>query len=312
MLLKARRFLDLAAWTLLVRTLSRSGSDIVQTNMAELSLPVRLLALFLPKLHVVHTVQNPVSSEPWYWRVLNLLTLSLCDRIVFCSESLRAESGISGGKILAVQNGIEIESPALDLKNLREKFGLGQEEKVVCCVARLTRQKGQDILIRAIAQLAAQKKNIRLLLAGDGEDADSLIILSKELGVERLVHFLGRRFDIPEILSISDVYAAPSRWEGLGISLGEAMLAGIPCVGTKIAGHVDILKDGITGLAVTPGDPSAMAAGIMRLLDNPGEARSMAQIAREFIKAGFTIRSMAEKYEKIYLDLVGGGRNEQS
>lgn len=305
--LGARRYLDPSAWRRLFSLLLSSRPDIIQTNMPELSLPVRLLALFMPGVRVIHAVQNPFSSEPWYWRFLNTRTFFLCDRVIFCSESMREAAGYGGGKFLTVQNSMEIES-AVPGSGLRGEFGIGRDEKVICCVARLTRQKGQDILIRAIAILSAQRANIRLLLAGDGEDAEDLRRLALELGVSGKVSFLGRRSDISSILAASDIYAASSRWEGLGLSLGEAMLAGLPCVGTAISGHADILKDGVTGTTVPPEDPSALAAGIARLLDDPTEAGRLAAAARELIKAGFTAESMAKKYERVYLDLAGEAR----
>ncbi len=309
--LGAMRYLVPGAWLRLVFLILKSGPDIVQTNMPELSLPVRLLALFLPGTRVIHTVQNPFSSAPWYWRCLNICTLWLCDRVIFCSQSLKDGTGLNSrflrSRCYVVQNGIEI-GAVPPVPGLRAELGIGDGEKVICCVARLARQKGQDILIRAIAELAGQKRSVRLLLAGDGEDAESLKALAGELGVSGKVAFLGRRSDISRILSASDIYAAPSRWEGLGLSLGEAMLAGIPCVGTDIDGHVDILKDGITGVAVPLEDASALAAGIIHLLDNPAEARKLAAAAGEFIRAGFTVEGMAKKYEKIYLDLAGDSR----
>lgn len=306
-LLGARRYLDPAAWRRLFSLILGSRPDIVQTNMPELSLPVRLLALFLPGTRVIHTVQNPFSSEPWYWRFLNKGTLFLCARVVFCSESMKAGAGYDGEKFIAVQNGMEL-IPAPAGSGFRPDLGIKQGEKVICCIARLARQKGQDALVRAVALLHGQKRNVRLLLVGDGEDSENLKLQAREVGVSDKVSLLGRRSDTAAILAASDIYAAPSRWEGLGISLGEAMLAGVPCVATAISGHADILKDGITGIAVPPEDAPALAAGIARLLDDPAEAGRLAAAARAFIKAEFTVESMAKKYEKIYLDLAGRAR----
>ena len=305
--LGARRYLDPAAWRRLFSFILASRPDIIQTNMPELSLPVRLLALFMPGTRILHTVQNPVSSEPWYWRILNTGTFFLCARIVFCSESMKEGSGFSGDKFVAVQNGMEIESvPAGE--GLRPELGIGRDEKVICCVARLALQKGQDVLIRAIALLSGQKRSVRLLLVGDGEDSENLKLQARELGVQDKVSFFGRRSDISAILAASDLYAAPSRWEGLGLSIGEAMLAGLPCVGTAISGHADILKDGVTGVAVPPEDAPALAAGIARLLNDPAEAGRLAAAARDLIKTGFTVEGMAKKYERIYLALAGRAR----
>ncbi len=304
--LGARRYLDPAAWSGLVRLLRSYRPDIVQTNMAELSVPLRLMKPLLGGAKIVHAVQNPLSSEPGPWRSLNLLTLSLCDRIVLCSRGLADGLPRSGGpherRTRVVPNGIE-RVPASDGPVLRAELGIAPEEKVVCCVGRLTGQKGQDTLIRAFAGLASARR-LRLLLAGDGEDAPALRALAAGLGVRDLVHFLGRRPDAGGVLAAADVYAAPSRWEGLPLALGEAMLAGVPCAASAIPGHADLLKDGVTGLSFGPDDVPALSAALARLLDGPAEAGKMAAAARAMVSAGFSVEAMARGYERIYRELA--------
>lgn len=308
--LGARRYLDLRAWRCLAAWLSASRPDLVQTNLPELSVPVRLLALFLPGVRVIHAVHNPLSSEPWYWRLLNLATLPLCRRVVFCSQSMRdtepAARLLALGRGRVVRNGVErAAGPAA--RGLRGVLGIGPGEKVICCIARLSRQKGQDVLIRALAMLLARGRAVRLLLAGDGEDRERLEALAAGSGAAGKVIFLGRRPDAGSILSACDIYAAPSRWEGFGLSLGEAMLAGLPCVATGIPGHADLLTDGVTGLAVPPGDAAALAAGIDRLIDDPDASSRLAAAGREFVRKELGVESMAGGYEAVYLEAAGRG-----
>ena len=305
--LNARRFLDMGAWLRLVKLLFSMRPDIVQTNLPELSVPVRLLALFLPGVRVVHGVHNPFDSEPWYWRALNLLTAPFCAALAFSSRGLMEHELKLRGRLhtrtVAIPNGVE---PAAGPKGLREELGIGAGEKVVCCSARLTAQKGQDLLIRAVAELARRNKSVRLLLAGDGEDMESLKALCAELGLEEKVFLLGRREDIGRLLAASDIYASASRWESFDIALGEAMLAGLPCVATEIAGHEDILKDWETGIAVPPWSPVALASAIELILDRPQKAAEMAVAAQALIKRDFSPEAMGRKYEKLYLETAGG------
>jgi len=302
--LEAGRYLSPRAWLRFIRLLLALRPDIVQTSLPELSVPLRLFCALMPGTRVLHTVQNPFYSEPWYWRYLNLLTLPLCARVVFCSQSLRDASGagVPARQAVVVRNGITL-PPGEPRPGLRTALGIAAGEKVVCCVARLTGQKGQDLLVRALAYLAGRKLSPWLLLAGDGEDEEKLRALARELKVSGRVCFLGRRADVGAVLAASDIYAAPSRWEGLDIALGEAMLAGLPCVATGIEGHWDLLRDGVTGLAVPPEDPAALAAALARLLEARQQGESLAAAGRELVRQDFSVEVMAKKYEKIYFEL---------
>jgi glycosyltransferase involved in cell wall biosynthesis len=311
-LLRARRYLDLSAWLKFSRLIFSLRPDIVQTNLAELSVPARLLSVFLPAVKIIHTVQNPLSSEPVYWRFLNRLTLFLCDLVIFCSESMSSADALTRGfapESCVIQNGVRVERAAEgEGAALRRELGIPAGDKVVVCVGRLAGQKGQDILIEALAILSAQVKSIRLLLAGDGETLPELKKLAARLGVAGRVFFLGRRADVPRVIAACDVYAAPSRWEGLNIALAEAMLCGVPCVGASISGQADILKDGVTGVAVPPESPELLAKAITWLLDNPAGALKLSSAAREFIKSGFRMEKMAGMYQEKYIALMEKGK----
>ncbi|OGS08647.1 MAG: hypothetical protein A2270_02225 [Elusimicrobia bacterium RIFOXYA12_FULL_51_18] len=314
--LRARRFFDLAAWWGLARLLCRSRQAIVQTNLPELSIPVRLFAVFLSGLKVVHTVQNPFHSEPWYWRFANRITLPLCGAVIFCSRSLREVSGLDSGfpavRSFVVQNGVGIEAVSASARDeLRKEMGVGAEEKLICCVGRLVRQKGQDVLIEAAAILAKEKRRFKIALAGDGEMKEEFQKMSRRAGLEEKILFLGRRADVSRVLSACDIYAAPSRWEGLNISLGEAMLSGKPCVATDIPGHADILENGVTGVAVPAEDAAALAAGIDQALDKPDEAGKLASAALELLRSGFGVAKMAAEYQKLYLELIQNKFSEE-
>lgn len=301
--LNAGRYLDGAAWSGFFSLLLRFRPDIVQTNMPELSVPVRFRSL-PAGFKVVHSVQNPLSSEPLYWRLLNRLTFPLCGKVIFSSLGIFEESGLGGPGFAVIQNAMEAPSP---VPGLRAELGIRPDEKVVCCVARLSPQKGQDVLLRAAALLYSRGKAVRLLLAGDGEDRRRLESLAAGPGLSGKVLFLGRRSDVPAVFATADICAAPSRWEGLSLSLGEAMLAGLPCAATDIPGHRDILKDGVTGLAVPPDRPEALAAAIERLMDDPQTAARLAAAGRDLVSRNFSPEAMARGYAAVYSSLAGRG-----
>lgn len=308
LLLKAKRFLDFSAWLRLAGLLFSRRPKIVQATLPELSVPVRLLSLFIPGLHIVHNVQNPFSSEPWYWRLLNRATFWLCDAVIFSSQGVYEEAARSlnkyNGKFFVVQNCVSLEtvSAAAGLA-LRKELGIGEKEIVIGCVGRLTWQKGQDILIEAAVKLLDEGRRPRVVLAGDGETLPELKRLVLAAGLEREVLFLGRRADIAHVLSACDIYTAPSRWESFNIALGEAMLSGKPCIAADIPGHADLVLNGVTGVAIAAENPDALAKAIARLLDRPEEAQRIGLAAKERVRADFTDAKMAGKYMNIYSEI---------
>lgn len=309
--LRAKRFFDPFAWAKFIFSLFRSHPDIIYTTLSELCFPARLASLFLRGIRVVHCFQNPLSCESRHWQFLNRITLGICDAVAFSSKGIVEEIALKApslkDRFSVIQNGVELDVlSAEDGAKLREELCIRADEKNICCVGRLEKQKGQDILIDAVAMLIREKIKIRLILVGDGEMNRKLHDRVRHFGLEEKVLFLGRRYDIARILSASDIYAAPSRWESFNIALGEAMLSGKPCVATEIPGHADILIDGVTGLSVPADDAAALASGIAQLLDQPEEAQRMASAAKERMQAEFTSEIMAKKYEKLYLDLMGG------
>lgn len=316
-LLRAGRFFSPRAWLGLLVCLRRLRPDIVETTLPELGVPLRLLSLFFPRLKLVHRFRNPLSSEPAFWRALNLATLRLCDAVAFYSGGIVGEVKEAlprlKGKLRVIQNGVELAPAPPDAgAGLRAELGLGAREKVVLCVGRLVRQKGQDVLLRALAALTRSGRSVRLLLAGDGEMEDELRGLAAVLEISREVVFLGRRTDIARVLDACDVYAAPSRWEGLSLSLGEAMLAGRPCVATDIPGHSDFLDGGRTAALVRPDDADGLAAAIARLLDDPAEADRLARAGRELVSRSFTTARAASGSRDLYLSLLSGPPGEGS
>jgi glycosyltransferase involved in cell wall biosynthesis len=308
-LLRAKRYFDPFAWAKFFFFLIRLHPDIICTTLPELGFPVRMISLLLPYLNVIHCFQNPLSSEPQYWQFLNRVTLSLCDAVTFSSKGIVEEVAVKvpslKDRFFVIQNGVELnvlfnENEAILCKELY----YSTNEKKICCVGRLDKQKGQDILIDALALLISKRIKIRLFLVGEGPMYHELKEKVRHYGLEEKVSFLGRRHDIAHILSYSDIYVAPSRWESFNIALGEAMLSGKPCVATAIPGHTDLLIDGVTGLAVPMNDAAALARGIVQLLERSVEARIMASTATELVKTKFTTHVMAKKYEKLYLSLA--------
>ena len=143
-----------------------------------------------------------------------------------------------------------------------------------------------------------------LIIVGDGVLMDGLKTQVKELGIGNNVKFLGWRYDIPEILSVSDVFVLPSVTECFPITILEAMSVGIPVVATKVGGVPEEVSDGETGLLVPSENPIALAQAITALLDNPELAQNMGKAGREKALQRFGRGTMIKKHEELYEQLA--------
>ena len=170
------------------------------------------------------------------------------------------------------------------------------------CVGRLAPQKGHRYLIDAMPSVLSEHPGARLLMVGDGHLVRSLRERAEPLGDG--VAFLGLRHDVPALLALSDVFVFPSLWEGVGLSLREAMIVGRPVVATNIPAHREYVIDGETGILVRAADPSALAEAILRVVGDPDEARAMGKRAAEST-AGFDIRVTTRELEVVYEEVLG-------
>ena len=139
---------------------------------------------------------------------------------------------------------------------------------VVGIVGRLTKQKGHETLLRAIADVAVEWPNVILLIAGDGEERKRLEQLTDKLGVRRWVRYLGAVNNVREFLGILDLFVHPSLWEGLGISVLEAMAMARPVVATNVDGLTEIINNGVDGLLVNSNDPGELANAMTKVLQD--------------------------------------------
>src|SRR5262249_27551186 len=159
----------------------------------------------------------------------------------------------------------------------------------VTCVARMTPQKGQDLLLRAFARVHDDVKASRLLLVGDGAQRARYEEMSERLGLTGSVRFLGVRKDVPDLLRASDVLALPSRHEGFGLVLAEALACGVPVVATNAGPMPEIVRDGQTGRLFAEEDVAALGAALLELLLDPARRREMGARGREDVKARFAV-----------------------
>lgn len=188
----------------------------------------------------------------------------------------------------------------VDRSKKRAEFGIKDNNFVITAVGRLEKNKNVENMIRAVAKT---KNNINLLLCGDGEQADYLKRLAKELNVEDRVIFAGFRDDVFEILKASDAYMLISYREGLSRSLMEAMATGLPCIVSKIRGNVDLIEDGIGGYLVDPNDIDKIAFAINKIAKDKNLRIKMRQVNLKKIQS-CSIENIQSQMARIYLEVI--------
>jgi glycosyltransferase involved in cell wall biosynthesis len=231
--------------------------------------------------------------------------LRLYRRIIAVSEEVKSryarELGVPAHKLTVVRNAIRV-TPAGRQGDpaLRAMLVRGRPNYVVLTPARLHPQKGHAYLLAAAAHLPAAT----FVLAGDGPLRPALEAQAQALGVADRCVFLGHRADVADLLAVSDVLVLPSLYEGLPVSVLEAMAAERPVVATAIGGTDEAITSERTGLLVPPRDPAALAAAIHRLQADPDLARRLASAGRERVEREFSSDVMALQVMGIYDEVL--------
>lgn len=173
-------------------------------------------------------------------------------------------------------------------------------------IGRLTPIKGHSALLKAMAAVVKLVPKVLLLVVGDAPPEKAayeqeLRRLVEQLGLEKVVGFVGRRADIPQLLSTMDLLVMPSTYhEGFGRVLIEAGAAGVPVVASRVGGVVDFIDDHRTGLLVPPNDPAALSHAIVRLLKDRPFAAGLAKAFRTAIEEDYSLERMIGRTVAVY------------
>jgi glycosyltransferase involved in cell wall biosynthesis len=175
---------------------------------------------------------------------------------------------------------------------------------VVGLVARLEHWgKGHRELFTAMAELRPQYP-LHALIVGGGRREPEVRKLAADLGLGEVVHFLGNRRDIPDLLHALDIFVLPSHSEGVSLALLEAMAAGLPVIVTEVGGLPEVVTDGENGLLIPVGDAEALARALRRLLAEPNWARQLGENARRRVRDHFSLDRLGRQINEIYEELV--------
>ncbi|MFC5714248.1 N-acetyl-alpha-D-glucosaminyl L-malate synthase BshA [Thalassorhabdus alkalitolerans] len=186
-----------------------------------------------------------------------------------------------------------------EVPGLREAYGIKEGEKVIIHVSNFRPVKRITDVIEAFSVVASQME-ARLLMVGDGPEKNKAAEVSRKLGIEDKVKFLGNQKHIADLLSISDVMFLLSEKESFGLAALEAMACGVPVVGTAVGGIPEVVLDGETGFITPPEDPVTAGEKAVELLGNESLYKKLSVSSKERAQQQFSSFSIVEQYESIY------------
>jgi L-malate glycosyltransferase len=182
----------------------------------------------------------------------------------------------------------------------KRRLGLDPDGPVVGAVTRMRVRKGVEEFLRAMGEVRGRHPRVQTVVAGEVDLDPALERLVAESGLGESLHLLGRRSDVPEVLSAFDLFVLSSHDEGMSNAILEAMAMQLPVVATDVGGTGEVVRDGESGVLVPPRDAERLAAAVGDLLGTPERWPAMGRLGREIVEQGFSARVMVRDMEGLY------------
>ena len=311
---------DLRALNQLTDFLRERQYHIVHTHSAKAGLLGRIAARRAKVPVIIHTFHSfgwqvartshtrpwhvvASSMKEWFYILVERYAASISDGLITVSE-LNKQEAIRAHlappeRLTTIYSGIDLDRFNVNVERTEKcrSLGLSPGQPIVGTIGRLSTQKAPLDFVAAAKNVLQQKPDVQFIMVGDGPLASEV---RQAIGAEQRIKVFGYRDDIPEILSVLDMFVLSSLWEGLGRALTEAMIVGVPVAATAVDGVPELVTHQQTGLLSPPGDAARLAENIVWLLDYPEEAQRMKQRARNRVVPAFSAERMVEQIEALY------------
>ena len=280
----------------LVRAVRQLRPDLVHTHLVHADV---FGALAAGRGLLVSTKHNDDPFRTGPFRYVERLLARRADHVICITDALarfhRERVGLPGAKLTVVHYGLD----ALPGPWAGGAAGpdLPEDARVLLAVSRLTAQKGLDVALQALAAVRRDHPNAVLVVLGEGPEREPLTALAAKLGIGDAVYLPGRVGDVAGWYRRAELLVHPARWEGFGLALLEAMLAGLPVVASRVSSIPEIVVDGVTGLLVPPDDPQALAAAVDLTLREPGD---LGAAGRRRAHEEFSVDRMVDRTRAVY------------
>ena len=308
---------DLMALIGIWRVIRKRRYAIVHTHSSKAGILGRIAAKCAGVPVIVHTVHGWGFHDRMgrARRRLYVFLERVCgrftDRLVTVSAR-DTETGISLGigvpeRYVTIRSAIDIERFARagrDVRKIRKELGMEPDSAMVGSIGRLSPQKAPQLFVKMAAEVLRSIPRVNFLYIGDGPLRSEMERMLRGLGIEGRVVLAGLRPDAPELLEAMDVFVLLSLWEGLPRTIPQAMAAGLPVVASDVGGAAEVVRQGVTGFLVPPGDYRQAAEFVLRLLGDAGLRQRMGEEGTKSLPPEFSVSHMVNRIEELYDDLL--------
>lgn len=259
-----------------------------------------------PKVRIVQTIHG-MGQYGELNKIKLIVRNCLCDAFIGISECVKQDIVLAGApacKTHMIYNGIKSEKYSKAIYKIFDK-----EHVKVGCVARIMPSvKGQDILIKAVPIIVKKYSEIKVEFAGgiakeEAAEYEKLQSYTAENGIQKNVDFLGSVSDVPSFLNTIDILVVPSRTEGFGLALVEAMAMGVPCIASDIEGPAEIVNNEKIGILFKSEDEKSLSEYIIKMIENYELYKKAAWNKRKYVLNKYGIETMCEKLTLLYAEL---------
>jgi glycosyltransferase involved in cell wall biosynthesis len=304
----SRRTIDWECLWGLVRTLRRRRVDLVHSHEFAMAVYGAAAAAILRRPHVITMHGGRYFAGRRLRRITLRWAAARSAATVAVSAALQMDLAtvlrLPPRTVRVIHNGVR--SHVGSREATRRELRVGGHEPLIVAIGNLYPVKGHLVLLQALSVLHENPAFARchVAIAGRGDQEATLRAYATAQGLAPFVHLLGWRDDVADLLAAADIFALPSLSEGVPLALLEAMFAGQAIVASGVGGIPEIVTSGREALLVPPGDPRALGVALARLLEDAPLRRGLGAAARRRADREFTVSTMVDNYERLYLNAV--------
>ena len=251
------------------------------------------------------------------WPPFARLKYGSYDRVVSISQGIRQvllAEGVAPEQVICIRSVVKSEQyqQPRDRAWFEAQFGVPPASPVIGVIAQLIPRKGHRYLLEVLPRLLEHFPDLRVVFFGQGPLQQELQAYINEHQMSSIVSLAGFRKDMQKILPCLDLVVHPAFMEGLGVSLLQAAAAGVPIIGARAGGIPEVVRDGLNGRLVEPGNSEALFGAVNELLADSTMARTYGAAGRELVQRDFSIGAMVEGYVRLYQELARSGADENN